>query len=734
MEVQNSVRPAFGSLVAISLCLFPLVASAQARRSPRLNTATDVVIDLQFSPDGRTLAMARGTHDEQRVELWDVPEGTLRQAIKGFDGPIWSISFSPDSRTLVTASGGIHPEKIAEKPTKHSGKAFTELKWWDVRSGDFKQRREFSDEDLMSIGAAYSPDGRMLATVENRVPVTLASVDMGGTAASAQPDLRPAISPLRRAAMSESRVALIDAATGDLTLKLKNKFVGAAIPLFFRGGNSRSMLPPAPPVRPPLFSPDGKLVVAWHLSEVRLWSSETGAEVLKLKNLKGAVTSVSFSPDSSLVAAAIVTTYFKDRHPVDVKSEIRIWEVATGKPQPSVPISTHVVSSLIFAGNGQQLLIGGLVRENDHQYATMELADLKSGSLGKLIARDEGNASSIRVSADGQFMAFQTDAATVRLLSTRDWRTLCTLGGGAESGSDSALVRRFLVSVKTVEAVAFLGDGKTVAGEIEAGGIKVWDTRTGELKKIVGREAETGSIAAIAASGNRAAEISADEQVRLWSLETGKPQIVLPAKSRASALALSGDGTILAASLGQAISLTKTSDFTTQRRPAEIGNITSLGLSIDGKLLAAATSEGIVAIWQAPGEQIKWKITAHGPVSGLQFGAQDRLLAVGSKDGTVAIWNTETGQMIFESRKHTGAVNAIAFSKDGALMATGGDDRKAIIWEVTGGKARHTLSGHDLAVTSIAFSPDASILAVGAGNASVVLWQVEKGKLDRILK
>jgi WD40 repeat protein len=734
MKLQDLLRLAFGLLVAISLCLFPFVASAQPRRSPRINDATDIVIDLQFSPDNRTLAIARGSRDEQRVELWDVPEGTLRQAIKGFDGPIWSLSFSPDGHTLVTASGGIHPEKVAEKPTRHSGKSFTELKWWDVRTGDFKQRREFSDEDLVSIGAAYSPDGRVLATLENRVPIMLASVDMPGTAADARADIRPNIYSVHRAAMSESRVELIDAGTGDLTLKLKNKFVGAQVPLFSRGGNPRSTLSPARQVRAPLFSPDGKLVTAWHLSEVKVWSSDTGAEVLKLKDLKGSVTSVAFSPDSSLMAAAIVITYFKDHYPVDVKSEIRIWEVATGKPQPVLTISTHVVSSLIFAGNGQQLLIGGLVRENDHEYATMELADLKTGSLGKLVARDESNASSIRVSADGQFMAFQTDASTVRILSTRDWRTLSTLGEATESGSESALVRRFLVSVKSVEAVAFLGDGKTVAGEIEGGGIKVWDTRTGELKKTVGREAETGSIAAIAAGGNAVAEITGDEQVRLWSLETGDPHIVLPAKSRASAVALSGDGTILAAAAGQSISLTDVRDLTKQRRIAEVGNVTALGLSADGKLLAAATSEGVVAIWDTQREQIRWKITAPGPVTVLQFGAQDRRLAVGSKDGTVAVWNSESGQMAFESRKHTGSLNAITFSKDGTLMATGSDDRKAIIWEVAGGKARRTLSGHDLAVTSIAFSPDASLLAVGTGNASVVLWQVEKGKLDRILK
>lgn len=726
------MRPAFGLLVAITVCLFSSVVSAQGPRSPRVNTATDIVIDLQFSPDGRTLAVARGSRDEQRVELWELPEGTLRQAIKGFDGPIWSVSFSPDGRTLVTASGGFHPAKVAEKPNKRSGRSFTELKWWDVKSGDFKQRREFAGEDLMSIGAAYSPDGHILATVENRMPIMLSN-DLLGSAENRGPGRSAGNLRLQRATMSESHVQLVDSLTGDVTLKLKNKFSGPEAPLFAAREDVRSAFPWIRSVKPPVFSPDGKLIAAWNASEVKVWNLN-GDEILKLKDFKGNVSAVAFSPDSGLLAAVIIRTYFKDRHPIDFKSEIHIWGTATGTAQQVIPLSMSTASSLIFAPNGQQFLVGGMVVDGDHRHASMELVNLKSGSLGKLIGKDDSNGSAIRVSPDGELMAFQTDVSTVKLLSTRDWRILCNLGAESEAVSDSALVRRFLVSVKSVEAVAFLADGKSIAGEIEGGGIKVWDARTGETKKTVAREAETGSIAAIAAAGNRVAEIAADESVRVWSVESGETRTARLAKSKPSAIALSGDGEILAVSAGKTIYLSGPRNSDSQRTVTDAGDIVSLGLSLEGKSLAAASSEGVVTVWNLSQEKITLRVNAHAAVTGLRFGSGDRLLAVGCNDGTVSVWNTESGQVVFEGRKHTSAVNAIGFSKDGTLMATGGDDRKAIIWEVSGGKVRHTLGGHDLAVTSIAFSPDASTLAVGTGNASVVLWQVEKGKLDRILK
>jgi Tol biopolymer transport system component len=145
-------------------------AFAQPRRgSPRTITSfTDVVWSVKFSPDNRLLAIARGSADGGRVELWDLETGTLRHAIRGFDGPVWSISFAPDGKTLVTGSGGLHSNKIQEKLARRNGTPFVELKWWDLETGELKQRVELPGEDRISLTAAYSPDGKSLATIEYR--------------------------------------------------------------------------------------------------------------------------------------------------------------------------------------------------------------------------------------------------------------------------------------------------------------------------------------------------------------------------------------------------------------------------------------------------------------------------------------------------------------------------------------------------------------------------------------
>jgi len=697
-----------------------------------VTTLTDVVNAMQFSPDGQMLAIARGSREDNRVDLWDTQSGNLLRTIKGFDGAVWSVSFSPDGKTLVTGSGGVHQEKIAAKPSARNGRRFTELKWWDPLNGELKHRLELPDEDLVSIAAMHSPDGQLLALVENRVSMGFALPDSGSISpVASDPILRAVL--MRQSLTFDSDLKILDSRTGEVRAKLKDGFASSQVP-FFRGSSRADYLSIfRQPLRPMVFSPDGHLVAAWNESEVRLWNSSTGAEVLKIKKFKGRLSAIAFSPDGHLLAAAIGNILRKGNQ-LDVKSELHTWEVATGASGQVFPLTTPVVSTLSFANNGQQLFVSGLQNEDDHPHAGMELADLQTGSLGKLVAKDEGSMSAVCVSPDGATMAFQTDASTVKLLETRTWRTRYTLGSDDQATSGGAL-RRFLVTVKSVTAVAFPSDGKTVVGEIEDTGIKQWDTRTGETKKTLAEEGEAGSVAEISTNGAAVAEVTSEETVRLRNIVSGEQRTVPLGNRKALAIGLSGNGEILAVDCADEIVLLNAGNLTTRQSLKGIQDrITHLALSFDGDLLAASTSDGAVKVWNVNDGTVRQIRAAGGEVSALRFGSKDQTLAFARTDGTLSVWNPENNALSFEVRKHQGAVNAIAFSRDGTLMATGGDDRTAIIWEVASGKARRTLKGHDLAIASLAFSPDGTILAVGSGNASVVLWQVAGGKLDRVLK
>jgi len=409
--------------------------------------------------------------------------------------------------------------------------------------------------------------------------------------------------------------------------------------------------------------------------------------------------------------------------------------VATGAARQVVPVSTQSASSLAFALNGQQLLIGGLEREEMRSFATLELADLQSGSLGKLIGKDEGTVSSIALAPNGGMLAFQTDASTVNLVDARDWKIKHTFDANSDGELHNTATGRFLLTVKNVLALAFSSDGKTLAGEIEQGGIKFWDTRTGEVRKHLDEREGQPTLIEISSDAKTVAEVRDDETLSWRNTVSGDETILAEHDPSISALGVSADGKMLAVAHHDRITVL---DVATRKSKATLmaqgKDLKRLAFSADGERLASSSDDGTIDVWSIERKQMLITLNTTGRVTALRFAPGGKSLASASEDGTVKCWDLQTGALNLQLKKHSATVNAIAFSPDGTMMATGGDDRTVIIWDPVSGKSRRTLKGHDLTVTSLAFSPDGDLLAAGSGNASVVLWDARTGKLNRVLK
>src|SRR5262249_53265296 len=112
------------------------------------------------------------------------------------------------------------------------------------------------------------------------------------------------------------------------------------------------------------------------------------------------------------------------------------------------------------------------------------------------------------------------------------------------------------------------------------------------------------------------------------------------------------------------------------------------------------------------------------------------LLASASNDCTVKLWNIATGRELVTLKGHTGFVTNVAFSPDGQSLASSSWDQTVRLWDSKTGKELLTLRGHSLVTEGLSFSPDGKRLATSAVNrplpeerpSEVKIWDLANGR------
>lgn len=149
-----------------------------------------------------------------------------------------------------------------------------------------------------------------------------------------------------------------------------------------------------------------------------------------------------------------------------------------------------------------------------------------------------------------------------------------------------------------------------------------------------------------------------------------------------------------------------------------------VAVSPDGRIVATASNDKSVRIWDATSSQEPVVLKHHDLVSAIAFSPDGRFVATASFDGTARVWDTTSRRE--RAFNHGGVVRAVGFSPDGLALATGSDDRAARIWNVTTGEVRE-LRGHLDTVRAVAFSPDGKVLATASDDRTVRTWDVATG-------
>jgi eukaryotic-like serine/threonine-protein kinase len=463
-----------------------------------------------------------------------------------------------------------------------------------------------------------------------------------------------------------------------------------------------------------------------------LWQVSQGDEHLALPPQDGSVQSVTVSPNGELLAAGL-------------PDKVRIFNARTRAPVTALPRGAN---SMAFFPDGRTLVTASAM-ERELRRERPSPAGPPGGLVRAWNTADwtprpalPRSAGPIALSRDGTRLATGREGL-------RGWET----GREGVRVWDTATWSELLFLTNATGPLAFAPDGKSLATGSRAG-ITVWaldgtgaavvlqDSTNVFAPNLAGPWFRPAAAMAFSPDGKWlvAARNAPSEHgvfvLSIWDARSGQEHAVMPEDPEhvehtgiVSSLAFSPDGRILAtASMDYSIRLW---DFESRKRLAtfqgHLSEVWCLAFSPDGQSLVSGAKDGSVNWWPVRGEQ-KEDVLAGQWQPPLAISKDSRKLA-GLRQGTLVVVDLATREPEFElpwagpaDRGRFRPLPVVALSDDLKTAAQGLDDGRVQLWN-TATRESTTLKVSERSVILLALSPDGrSLITLNGGFEPTLRW------------
>jgi WD40 repeat protein len=501
-----------------------------------LGPFTEQTTYVNFSPDARLVSASA---DGQSLKIYETATGREVAALKIADAGLLeysggvSVGFSHDGRTLATGGLGAQPAL------------------WETTTG--RQLRTLTGRANLAFGVAFSADGARLQSGGRTVWELTTGRGLRVNVPDAERELTLPSPDGRTVAVYSLRkntVRLVEAATGRATHTLAPAG---------RGVVNRAQ-----------FSPDGKLLVTTYIPEQGRQDAPDDDKASREALKRMGPDALKRAQKNPAELAKIFNEALAAQRSGGLESQIKVWDVATGKELRTLPASDFGTPQVFFSGDGRRLVSLGMneatlwdVATGAQVYKTGPPAAGPSGIAGLM-------------SGQGGFDPAQMMAGVAAAMAS--------MSSGAGG--------------RTVTSGTFSPDGRLLAlGNVE--------TRTdfdaaGLMRAAMsGRGAQQADMEKLMMDAMRKAKSTTKAKITLLDAATGKAVGVLEGENKSfGVLAFSRDGrTLAAAGADNRITVWDVEARRELRRLAGHGGIESMAFDPEARLLATAGYDGGTLLW-----------------------------------------------------------------------------------------------------------------------------------------
>jgi|GEM_PF-3861807 len=283
-----------------------------------------------------------------------------------------------------------------------------------------------------------------------------------------------------------------------------------------------------------------------------------------------------------------------------------------------------------------------------------------------------------------------------------------------------------------LEKAVFSPDGSYIAGSNKPKEVSVWRVSTGEeICKVI--HSKTVLDLAFSPDGRQIVTGSDDQTVRIWDVGSGKElkRITEPAGIRRVVYSKDGRYLAIAQSMGRAAAVFDSTTVKEIMRVAHDGWLMDLAFSPDGGLLATASTDYSVRLWNIRTSTEVARLMHGFTVNTMDFSQDGKYLATASEDGTARVWDLNTKREVGRITDNED-VHFVKFGPDGEQVASGCINKfvkkshyfAVRLWESIGGSEIARFSHAD-GIEGIAFSPDGKYVATASADKTARIWEVK---------